>query len=201
MPSASCSEDAGSVVTRSVECAAAASIANMAAHVVFPTPPLPPMNEYTRAPRVSARPAPVARLRAAGGPAEAQGAARARVQGSRRGVAARRSMFVAFERRLDAGDLHLLRRDRRGLAAALPRLDLADADDDVGFQVVELLLADLADLEAQLRHEQALAQDAVIVQLGLDRRRDLVEHEADARDDQAVDDEHVNVPVRASGGC
>src|SRR6185436_1105867 len=106
-------------------------------------------------------------------------------------------MFVAFEGRLDAGDLHLLRRDDRGLAAALAFLDLADAGDDVGLDLVELLLTDL-------------------LQLGIDGGRDLVEHEADAGEDQAVDDQHgvnaecrmpnaeaasLNGRVRASGGC
>src|SRR6185436_4962963 len=125
-------------------------------------------------------------------------------------------MFVAFEGRLDAGDLHLLRRDDRGLAAALAFLDLADAGDDVGLDLVELLLTDLLQLEAHLRVEQALAQHAVVVQLGIDGGRDLVEHEADAGEDQAVDDQHgvnaecrmpnaeaasLNGRVRASGGC
>src|SRR4051812_46593812 len=100
-------------------------------------------------------------------------------------------MFVAFERRLDPGDLHVLWRNDAGLATALARLDFANAHDDVGFELVELFLADLAELEAHLRVEQPLAQHAVVVQLGLDRCRDLVEDEANTRDDQRIDDQHL----------
>ena len=89
-----------------------------------------------------------------------------------------------------------------GLAAALALLDLADADEDVGLELVELLLGHLAELDPHLRREQALAQHAVVVHLGLDRRHDLVEDEAHAGDDDRVDDDqHVNAPARASGGC
>ena len=66
-------------------------------------------------------------------------------------------------------------------AAALALLDLADAGEDVRFELVELLLAHLAELDPHLRVEQLLAQRGVVVQLRLDRRRDLVEHEPDAR--------------------
>src|SRR5690242_1246531 len=46
-------------------------------------------------------------------------------------------MFVAFEGRFDAGDLHVLRRNDARFPPALPLLDFADADQDVGFQGVE----------------------------------------------------------------
>src|SRR6266542_5782749 len=100
------------------------------------------------------------------------------------------SVFVAFEGRLDAGDLHVLRRNGGRLAAALAFLDLADADEDVRFKLVEFFLAHLAELDAHLSLEQALAQRVVVVHLPVDGRRDLVEHEPDARDDQRVDNEH-----------
>ena len=70
-------------------------------------------------------------------------------------------------------------------AAALALLDLADADQDVGLELVELRLRHLAELDLHLRREQALAQHGVVVHLRLDRRHDLVEDEAHAGDDQA----------------
>src|SRR5205823_8887372 len=76
------------------------------------------------------------------------------------------SVLFSFEGRLDAGHFHVLRRDDAGLAAALARLDLADARQDVGLELVELLLAHLAELHAHLRVEQPLAQHGVVVQLG-----------------------------------
>ena len=50
---------------------------------------------------------------------------------------------------------------------------------------VELLLAHLAELEPHLRGEQLLAQRGVVVQLGVDGRGDLVEHEPEAADQEA----------------
>ena len=59
--------------------------------------------------------------------------------------------------------------------------------------VVELRLAHLAELDAHLRREQLLAQRRVVVQLGVDRRGDLVEHEPHAADEQRVEDEHQRI--------
>src|SRR5262245_55676294 len=99
-------------------------------------------------------------------------------------------MFVAFEGRLDPRDLHVLLRDGGGVAAALARLDLADARDDLRFEIVDLLLRQLAQLEAHLRVEEPLAQHGVVVELRVDRGGELVEHEPHAGDEQRVDDQH-----------
>ena len=61
----------------------------------------------------------------------------------------------------------------------------------------------LAQLDPHLRREQLLAKGGVVIQFGFDRRRDLVEDEPDAADQQAVDDEHERFSARApaSAGC
>src|SRR5262245_14500441 len=109
-------------------------------------------------------------------------------------------MFVAFEGRLDAGDLHVLRRDAGGLAAAPALVDLAETDQDVALELVEFLLRQLAELEAHLRVEESIAESGVVVQLGVDGGGELVEHEADARDEQRIDDQHINALVPVSAG-
>ena len=62
--------------------------------------------------------------------------------------------------------------------------------EDVALDLGELVLGDLAELEPHLRLEQLLAQRRVVLRLGLGRRDDLVEHEAEAADQQGVEDEH-----------
>ena len=57
-------------------------------------------------------------------------------------------------------------------------------------------LGHLAQLDLHLRREQALAQHAVVVHLRFDRRHDLVEDEADAGDDEGIDDQHGVGAVR-----
>src|SRR5262245_17576638 len=82
-------------------------------------------------------------------------------------------MFVAFEARLGAGDPHGLRRDGGRLAAVLAFPDLADAREDIGFELVELHLGQLSQLQSHLCIEQPLTERAVVVELGVDSRRDL----------------------------
>ena len=47
-----------------------------------------------------------------------------------------------------------------------------------------------AELDAHLRREQLFAERGVVVQLRLDSRRDLVENEPDAADQERVEDDH-----------
>ena len=56
--------------------------------------------------------------------------------------------------------------------------------------VGELFVGDLAALELHLRLEQPLALALGIVELGVGNRRDLVEHERDAVDEEAVEQKH-----------
>ncbi len=51
-------------------------------------------------------------------------------------------------------------------------------------------VADLSGLELHLRLEQPLALALGIVELGVGNRRDLVEHERDAVDEEAVEQKH-----------
>ena len=93
-------------------------------------------------------------------------------------------MLVAFEGRLDAvillsfGEMaadspprwrSLISRMRARMSAS---------------KLVELLLRHLAELDPHLRGEQPLAQHGVVVHLRLDRRRDLVEDEPHAADQE-----------------
>src|SRR6266436_7749989 len=98
-----------------------------------------------------------------------------------------RLLVFAVDGRLDAGDLRFA---RPGRLATLPFADLAKPGEKVRLQRAELRLADLAQLEPHLGREQLLAQPRVVVQLGIDRRGDLAEHELDAAHEQAVDDDH-----------
>ena len=68
------------------------------------------------------------------------------------------------------------------------------------FDLGELVVGDLAELEPHLRFEQLLAQRRVVVHLGLGGRDDLVEHEPEAADQQRVEDEHRRSvrPARSS---
>ena len=48
----------------------------------------------------------------------------------------------------------------------------------------------LAELEPHLRFEQLLAQRRIVLRLGLGGRHDLVEDEAEAADEERIEDEH-----------
>src|SRR5207247_3729554 len=138
-PSASPSECAGSVDTASTRAPRRASAtARAAAHVVLPTPPLPPKN------------------------------AKCGGDGSWR----RRSVFVDVvgNRGFDAGDL---RAGGHREGARLGALDLADACDHVAFNLGELLIGDLAELELHLGFEELLAERGVVLRFGLGGRDDL----------------------------
>ena len=62
---------------------------------------------------------------------------------------------------------------------------------------VEFSLAHFAELEPHLRGEQLFAQVRVVVELGVDGGGDLVEHEAEAADQDRVEDEHVEAMGRS----
>jgi hypothetical protein len=111
-----------------------------AAHVVLPTPPLPPTSS-TRG---------ICRY----------------VSGEIRRLDL--SVLVAVERGLDADDLVVAGRERGPFAASLPLADLAQPGQDVRFELVELCLAHLAELDPHLGCEQLLAERRVVVQLGID---------------------------------
>ena len=55
---------------------------------------------------------------------------------------------------------------------------------------LELRLAHLTELDLHLGGQQLLAQRRVIIQLGLDRSRQLVENEPDAADQEGVENDH-----------
>jgi hypothetical protein len=107
-----------------------------------------------------------------------------------------RLVFVALKAGFDADDFHLAPGDDRRRTAALALLDLADSLDDLGLELVEFLLIHLAEFDAHLGCQQLLAQLALVVQLGVDGGRDLVEDETNAADEKAVDDQHR---LRAQG--
>src|SRR6266542_3152759 len=165
--SASPSEGAGSVeITRVRFPAAADTIARAAAQVVLPTPPFPPTKRY----RV----------------ARGSDGARSSVRG----------MLVAFEGGLDAGDLVVLRRERRGPGTLPPIANLAQARENLRLELVELCLAQLSELHAHLRRQQLLAKRGVVVQLGIHRRGNLVEHEPQPADEHRIEYEHWRLPIR-----
>src|SRR4051794_11128092 len=94
-------------------------------------------------------------------------------------------LFEAFN--VDASDLVLRRHRQRTLLRAL---DLANCGQHVPLDVGELLLGDFAEFEPHLCLEQLIAQRRVVVHLGLGRGDDFVEHEAEAADQQRVENEH-----------
>ena len=63
------------------------------------------------------------------------------------------------------------------------------------FEIGVFLFADLAEIEAHLAGEELFAEVGVVVQLGIHRRRDLVEDEAQAADEHGVENEHQSEPV------
>src|SRR5262249_46486931 len=97
------------------------------------------------------------------------------------------ALFALEALNVDAGD-PVLR--RHGEGALLRPLDVADRGEQVALDRGELFLADLAELELHLRLEQLIAERAVVVHLGLGRRGDLVEDEAQAADQERVEYEH-----------
>src|SRR5262249_44875886 len=100
------------------------------------------------------------------------------------------------ESRLDARDAHLTRRRRR---PELALADLAQACEQIGLDGGELLVRDLAELQAHLRGQQLLAQDAVVVELAVDGSGNLAQHELQAAHQERVDDDHdVDAPRRAT---
>src|SRR5581483_10250171 len=85
---------------------------------------------------------------------------------------------------LDAvGRPHRKRPLRRALERAEPR-------EQIALEPGELVVRELAELEAHLCLEQLLAEGGVVLHLGFRGRGDLVEHETERADEQAVEDEH-----------
>src|SRR5688572_26588654 len=167
-PSASPSEWAGSVETTSTRrpLSARASAA-AAARVVLPAPPFPPKKRT----RTSAAP-PAPRLRGRGA----------------RGAAGGLLAFLSLE-----GDLRPRHLEgaggRRPTPAPVP--DLGDAPEELGLDAPEFRLVDLAHLEPHLGREELLAQRGVVVHLGLHRGGELLEDEAQAADEERIEDDHL----------
>src|SRR3954454_15827221 len=93
-------------------------------------------------------------------------------------------LFEAFN--VDASDLVLRRHRQRTL---LRPLDLANCGQHVPLDAGELLLGNFPEFEPHLRLEQLIAQRRVVVHLGLGRGDDFVEDEAEAADQQRVENE------------
>jgi len=98
-----------------------------------------------------------------------------------------------MDRRLDPGDL-VCARPQIGLGSSghLSLADLAQPREEIRLDGSELLLVDLAHLEAHLRREQLLAQAGIVVQLGFRRLRELAEDELDPAHDHLVEDDHFS---------
>ena len=88
---------------------------------------------------------------------------------------------------VDAGDPVSRRHGERALLAAF---HLPDRGDDVALDLGELSFGDLAQFEAHLRLEEHFAERRIVLRLVLCRLHDLVEHEAQAADEERVEDEH-----------
>src|SRR5262245_59083788 len=106
-------------------------------------------------------------------------------------------VLVTGERGFDAGDLVVAAGDGVALAPR-PLADLAQAGQQVLLQVRELRLVDLAQLQPHLRVEKLLAHEALVVHLAVDGLGHLVEHEADAADEQRVEQDHWPSRARSS---
>ena len=96
-------------------------------------------------------------------------------------------VLVAFERRVDAGDL-VVGRGQAGFALTA-FVNVAQAGHDVGFESRKLFFSQLTELHAHLCGEQLLAKRSVVVQLRVDRGGDLVEDEPEPADEERVEDD------------
>src|SRR4051812_32692448 len=143
-------ECAGSVdTTRTRPPDSAAAAAAALEQVVLPTPPLPPKNRKRG-------PAP------GGAGAGPRLAAPAVPRLARGGLV--RLVLLAREGGLHARDPHLAR-GRRGRGVALAHV--ADPGQEVALDLPELRLVDLPELQPHLRGQELLAQDGVVVELGV----------------------------------
>jgi hypothetical protein len=80
---------------------------------------------------------------------------------------------------------------RRHGEGALPlAFHFPDRRDDVTLDLGELSVGDLAQFEAHLRFEEHFAERRIVLRLVLRCLDDLVEHEAQASNQQRVKDEH-----------
>src|SRR5436190_14695991 len=131
---------------------------------------------------------------------DGQPAARGRSDERRRGDWAEegRLAFVvgleAFD--IDAGNLVT---GGHGDGALLWALDFPDRGQNVALDLAELLVGDFPELEAHLRLEELVAQRRVVLRLGFGRLNDLVEHETQAADQEAVENEHILISVGIRG--
>ena len=96
-------------------------------------------------------------------------------------------VLVALERRVDAGDLVVGRRQAGFALAAF--VDVAQAGHDVRFERRKLFVSQLTELHAHLRGKKLLAKRSVVVQLRVDRSGDLVEDEPEPADEERIEDD------------
>ena len=97
-----------------------------------------------------------------------------------------RPVFAGFHRLAGAE----LQRSGPALAALL---DLANAPEQILFDLLEVVVGDLARLALHLGGEQLLAQRGVVVHLRFGRRDDGPQRPRDAADHQVVEDKHERV--------
>src|SRR5258705_110012 len=110
-------------------------------------------------------------------------------------------VLVAFERGFDAGDCVVFRRERRSAGTLPPIADLPQSRKDVRLELIELFLTHLTKLDTHLRRQQLVAQCSIVVQLGIHRRGNLVEHESQAANQQGIEYEHCGVPIEDCRFC
>ena len=96
-------------------------------------------------------------------------------------------VLVALERRVDAGDLVVGRRQAGFALAAC--VDVAQAGHDVRFERRKLFVGQLTELHAHLRGKKLLAKRSVVVQLRVDRSGDLVEDEPEPADEERIEND------------
>jgi hypothetical protein len=101
-------------------------------------------------------------------------------------------VIFPLERRIDAGDPVLLWRERGGPGTLPPIADVTQARENVRLEFIEFGVGHLSELHAHLGGEQLLTQCRVVVQLGVDRCGNFVEHEAQTADQHGVQKKHRN---------
>ena len=96
-------------------------------------------------------------------------------------------VLVALERRVDAGDLVVGRRQAGFALTAF--VDVAQAGHDVRFERRKLFVSQLTELHAHLRGKKLLAKRSVVVQLRVGRGGDLVEDEPEPADEERIEND------------
>ena len=82
----------------------------------------------------------------------------------------------------------------RPAASFTPPLDVADACQQVRFDLRVLFVGDVSRLPPHLRCQQLVAQRGIVVHLGLGSRDDRVQHPAEPGHEEGVEDEHHQIP-------